>query len=245
MQLYLDLGNSYLKWAVMTQAAQVHEQGQLRLADFLQQKHGAPLPWQIPVRTALLSSVLGNFWTAKAVDILTQNNIEVQRILVSPTFTHKLQTAYEDPFQLGIDRWLALFGALGRGSCWVIDMGTATTIDRLHKTEKGSVHKGGWIMPSAHLMHNALTTQTHLPNIESQRFSVTLGNDTASCINRGVDFILYATIQQLYQQQPLPIILCGGGAPSTLPSLLNIEIHHDPALVFKGMAFWQSHFNKK
>ncbi len=243
MQLYLDLGNSYLKWAVMTQAAHIHEQGQLRLADFLQQKNGASLPWQMPVKTALLSSVLDDLSTAKMVDILTQNNIEVQRIQVLPTFNQKLQTTYEDPIQLGIDRWLALFGALEWGSCWVIDMGTATTIDRLHKTEAGFVHKGGWIMPSAHLMHDALMTQTHLPSIESQRFSVALGVDTASCINRGVDFILYATIQQLYQQQPLPIILCGGGVPLALPSLLNIEIHHDPALVFKGMTFWQRHFN--
>lgn len=66
---------------------------------------------------------------------------------------------YEDPGQLGPDRWASLVAAhaLHRGPCLVVNAGTATTIGML--TAEG-VFEGGAILPGVELMRFVLHEHT-------------------------------------------------------------------------------------
>jgi type III pantothenate kinase len=57
-----------------------------------------------------------------------------------------ITNGYQEPERLGVDRWLALIGAAGitRQNCFVIDAGSAITIDLLGSDGR---HLGGAILP--------------------------------------------------------------------------------------------------
>lgn len=66
--------------------------------------------------------------------------------------------SYDDPEQLGPDRWAALIAAHAfvPGNCLVMCMGTATTVDAL--TGNG-MFLGGLILPGLDMMHSALASK--------------------------------------------------------------------------------------
>src|SRR5690606_9413761 len=70
-----------------------------------------------------------------------------------------VENGYDDPAQLGPDRWAALIGArtLHSGPCIVVSAGTATTIDHLDGNGRFC---GGLILPGEHLMRQALARDT-------------------------------------------------------------------------------------
>ena len=72
-----------------------------------------------------------------------------------------VRCAYADPTALGVDRWLAIVGAVNRyGKPIVIwDLGTATTLDAVDG--KGD-HLGGMILPGPATMLNSLRRETRL-----------------------------------------------------------------------------------
>jgi len=66
---------------------------------------------------------------------------------------------YQNPGQLGVDRWCALIGArsLTAAACVVVMAGTATTIDTL---DADGNFRGGLILPGSALMRRALARDT-------------------------------------------------------------------------------------
>jgi type III pantothenate kinase len=70
-----------------------------------------------------------------------------------------VRSCYENPQQLGADRWAALIGARAAqgGACLVVCAGTATTVDRL---DADGVFAGGLILPGLDLMRAALARNT-------------------------------------------------------------------------------------
>jgi type III pantothenate kinase len=127
---------------------------------------------------------------------------------------------YDNPAQLGADRWAALIGAraLHEGAALVVMAGTATTIDVL---DADGVFRGGLILPGLDLMRRALARNTAgLPDacgsyrptptntvdaIVSGALQATLGAiERMVCHLAGAEFI---------------VLISGGAAPALTPHL--------------------------
>lgn len=69
-----------------------------------------------------------------------------------------LQNGYDDPLQLGVDRWMVMLGArtLTQKDFIVIDAGTAITVDAVSDDK----HLGGFILPGLSKMRESLTKGT-------------------------------------------------------------------------------------
>ena len=141
---------------------------------------------------------------------------------------------------LGIDRWLAIVGAVARHGKPVViwDLGTATTLDAVDET---GLHLGGMIYPGPATMLDSLSTDTKLrvpPNLESS--SVTPGRSTAACICNGVYAAQVGALNQFLRNISErmvgePRLAVTGGAASQILPLLDFQYIHDPWLVFRGM----------
>lgn len=130
---------------------------------------------------------------------------------------------YENPAQLGIDRWAALIGAwhLKNTSCVVVNAGTAITIDALIAKENHAEFVGGMIMPGLQLMQKSLHNGTAaLPNITENALSAgsIFGKNTQQAMFNGALAaaigainIMCNAVQKTYQQTP-EIVLSGGSA---------------------------------
>lgn len=153
--LAVDAGNSRVKWAMHQNAAFIHEgwceNGQLDRLEGQWSQLTKP-------DAVVIANVAGEEIGARLVQCCEQWN-------VSPTWVKGLAhqcgvtNCYDDPQQLGPDRWAALIGAhaLAAGNCVVVCLGTATTIDAL--TSEG-LFLGGLILPGIDMMHAALADRT-------------------------------------------------------------------------------------
>ena len=133
MLLCLDCGNSRLKWGMFADTAQQPHwliQGALPLADIDQLPHAiATLPH--PERM-IACNVASN-----EVHMLLEKNAGIIDVPLVWSKSCAAQcgvtNGYDQPGQLGADRWAALIGArqMHSGACLVVNAGTATTVDVL------------------------------------------------------------------------------------------------------------------
>jgi type III pantothenate kinase len=122
---------------------------------------------------------------------------------------------YDDPSQLGIDRWAALIGARrhSRDPCVVVNAGTAMTVDAL--TAQGEF-LGGVIVPGFDLMHESLAAQT--ARLSAERGSFTpFPRTTRDAITSGAIQALCGTVGRMRDA-----MLAAG--------------HQEPGLIFSGGA---------
>ena len=143
---------------------------------------------------------------------------------------------YDNPAQLGPDRWAALVGAraLHAGPALVVTAGTATTIDVL--TAAGRF-PGGLILPGLELMRQSLARSTAiLPEARGRYRDIPTNTDDA--ITSG---ILHATLGALERMAcrlasaDFLCLLSGGGADLLQPhlDLPHVRVEH---LVLEGLA---------
>lgn len=84
-----------------------------------------------------------------------------------------LISAYQEPSTLGIDRWLALLGAMHlypNKHVLIIDAGTATTIDLV---DNAGQHQGGWILAGIKALFNSILSNSTLVHAKSNEESST------------------------------------------------------------------------
>ncbi|MFN0038751.1 MAG: type III pantothenate kinase [Burkholderiales bacterium] len=234
MILVVDAGNSRTKWAV-------HHGGQFT-------QHG----W---VPTAEIFA-LGEAWKAlQSPDTVTIANVageraaaelltQVGRWNLAPHFVTAMRnqcgvsSGYDDPAQLGPDRWAALIGAraLLACDCLVVNVGTAMTVDAL--TGQGDF-LGGIIVPGYELMHEALATKAARLSAEEGVFS-RFPRSTRDAITSGAIQALCGALERMRQAvldagYAEPALVFGGGAaPQVAPRLghpVNIVEH----LVLEGL----------
>ncbi len=146
--------------------------------------------------------------------------------------------AYDDPSELGTDRWAALLGAhaLFRSDLCVIDCGTAATVDVITAAGK---HLGGAIAPGLTAMRAALKRDAyHLT--DSPASPAVLSRNTASAIQGGTLWGFAGAVERLIDEAEqlsglrLDCILTGGDA-QTLQSLFKREAQLQPHLVLHGL----------
>lgn len=162
------------------------------------------------------------------------------KIVYSEACKFGLQNRYVEPTLLGVDRWLAMLGAISlwpAQSILVVDAGTALTLDWV---DCRGQHLGGWIIPGFRLQQKAVIGSTaKVFNNSMQHAQLALGVDTSSCLQNGCLSAAVAVIMQAVKLQNCSkVILTGGDADLLLPhlSLLNPQV--EPLLIFHGLSLY-------
>jgi type III pantothenate kinase len=239
-RLLIDLGNSRVKW-LWSRGAEldVASAGQGDLAAFERacRARGAVRP-----ACVLVSSVAGAARTTEVADCCVGLWDVRPTLLVAQAEAHGVRNGYEEPARLGVDRWLAIVGAVHHHGKPVVvwDLGTAATLDAV---DASGQHLGGWILPGPTTMLEALSRQTTLrpaPQLDPLA-TFEPGRTTADAIRAGV---LSAQLGALHRflgrvteriGETPRLVVTGGAAPAVTP-LLDIDCVEDPWLVFRGMS---------
>ena len=161
-----------------------------------------------------------------------------------------LRTLYQDPSQLGSDRWAAVIGAraLSNANSLIINAGTATTIDLLGAN---GVHYGGWILPGLDLMQKSLEVNTaQLPLAVRDHSIKGFGLSTNDAIVTGCDAAQIGAIQyaiQLAKEMNYPVEkvwIDGGNAQILLAEISKLKTQSislaevSEGLVLRGVWAW-------
>jgi type III pantothenate kinase len=144
---------------------------------------------------------------------------------------------YEQPQQLGADRWAALIGARGLhgGTCLVVNAGTATTVDVLGADGR---FRGGLILPGVTMMRQSLASNTAQLPVADGNFRA-LPTNTADAIASGALAATLGAIERMFAPlaaEPEVLCLLSGGAASALLPHLRIAHRLIPDLVLEGLA---------
>jgi type III pantothenate kinase len=242
MNIFIDIGNTRLKWGY---------------------KHGGILqpqpafaykqtPWQQPLRTAwqalarpkklAISSVAAHDMALAVTTLAKQVWADIEIIMPqSMASGYGVKNAYPQPEKLGIDRWLCLIAAWQsyHQAVWVIDCGTAMTIDYLNADGN---HTGGVIAPGLTLMKKSLAQNTRALDFSAQHYPPQLANFTQGGIFSGTLYAAVGLIEQVLKQQSAPaMLLLTGGDADLISRHLSQTAVVDPDLVLKGLSIVTHH----
>jgi type III pantothenate kinase len=238
MILELDVGNSRIKWRQIAEAdarliACGDVPGFVELLDVAELSRKPVMVRMCSVRGGEVNEQLGQW-------VEDKYGLELQHAVVSSS-CGGVSNQYADPGRLGIDRWLAMLAAFNkaRGSCVIIDAGTALTVDVISATGQ---HIGGYIVPGLSLMRDSLTANTRIRLSEAgSSASLSLGHSTDAAVFNGTLVTLLALIQRVSQsilsEDPQTKVYFTGGDADLLHSLSAIDSSERvPGLVFDGLA---------
>ncbi len=145
-------------------------------------------------------------------------------------------SAYENPGQLGPDRWASLIAAraMHRGPCLVVNAGTATTIGRL---SAAGVFEGGAILPGVELMRFVLHEHTGRLPLQAGVFS-TAPRNTVDAIETGCWQAQAGAVERMARDLGSDALcIVSGGAGHILIELLDgIPTRYVDNLVLEGLA---------
>lgn len=234
MILAVDVGNSRIKWALYHRNAVVNE-GRVALADLgLLERAWAPLPAAVSI---VVANVAGDAVRARLQKLFARWKAE-PRWVAATGAQCGVVSRYDDPSQLGADRWAALIGArqLVSGSCLVINAGTAMTVDAL--SAQGEF-LGGIIVPGFDLMHEALASNTAGLSSERGNFA-SFPRSTRDGITSGAIQALCGAVERVRAAmvadgQGEPALLIGGGAGEVVAQRLGRPVRMADKLVLEGL----------
>lgn len=216
MIVCIDSGNSRIKWGVhdgsrwLARAAlaqaEVHALAELTRL------------WPSP-SGVFLANVAGDAAAGRIRQALAGWPVAL-RELKSTASACGVINLYDQPTQLGVDRWCALVGARGvtTAPCLVVMAGTATTVDALDADGR---FLGGLILPGLDLMRRALARDTAgLPFAKGRHHPFPRCTDDA--IVSGAIEAQLGAIERAYRRLDDPAACCllsGGNAGLLAPEL--------------------------
>lgn len=238
MQLLVDVGNSRIKWTDRDRLLKGNTS--IDYTSNLQSLLDSQWSHLQQPDSVWISSV-----TSKQVlNKLISWSIDNWNINPSCAKTYHQQlgvvNGYENPVQLGVDRWMSLIGArdLFNRTIIVVDCGTATTIDALNQDGQ---HMGGIILPGLHVMRESLLGNTAIPETRRSYVKSYFAQDTATAIESGAVLSTVCLIERVAEILRKKIggevicVLTGGGADD-LKDSLDMNFYHEPNLVLLGLA---------
>jgi type III pantothenate kinase len=231
--LAVDAGNTRIKWG-LAKGAQWRALGAAAVDEFERHAEETWPPLPAPECIAV-ANVAGAAVLARLQRLFAQRFAEVPVTwLRAVRAAGGVTNGYDDPAQLGVDRWAALVAARARhaGDCLVVMAGTATTIDRL---DASGAFRGGMILPGLDLMKRALATGTAGLPLAQGTYRDEPRN-TSDAIESGCLAAQAGAIERAYARLPAgsPCFLSGGGARTLAPVLAFTprEVEH---LVLEGV----------
>jgi len=239
VQLYMDVGNSEIKWATDPELAR-DEVHRADLSDFMR---------SLPSRLERLDPPGGVHIACviRAERLARLNQWITSHWNVVPVFarTRKselgITNGYRRPEQLGVDRWLGLLAARTHSRSapfLMVDCGTATTLDAVDASGR---HLGGAILPGLRLFRRCLQANTDLPTMDDEAMQDGFATDTAKGIAAGAMLATTAAIEAMLEQvtdqcgDGAKCILTGGFASQIAPRLKSSPVLV-PNLILQGLA---------
>ena len=235
--LWLDIGNTRLKYwiteheQIMEHAAELHLQSPADLLlGLIQHFQG------LNIQQVGVSSVLDQENNQRIQSILKRLAVPVIFSNVHTEYAG-LKCGYDDPRQLGIDRWLQVLAVANNANqnyC-VISCGTALTID----LADGLQHLGGYILPNLYLQRDSLIQNTKGIKIPDAAFEeLSPGRNTIDAVHHGILLGLLSTIERVMQHSPRQLVLTGGDAELFAQHLLQYQPIVEEDLLLKGLIFY-------
>lgn len=231
MLLAIDAGNSFVKWGYHDGHIWMSQQ-RASLAAFC----ADPLHYlnSHPGRV-VISNVAGKVFQEALLRALPNSVLYWVKAKASAC---GVSNHYDNPAQLGSDRWAALIAAhaITSAPCLVVSIGTALTVDML--AENGAF-LGGLIAPGPQLMREALARGTDAIQPPSGQITP-FPTNTSDAVQTGVIYALLGTIEraaatfEAKQAANVSIILTGGAA-NLIASYLNRPYQLVDNLVLEGL----------
>ena len=238
MQLFLDIGNTALKWrARRASGAQggggAHRRDWSVQIDTLAEELG-----QAPA-SVHVASVAGREADALLAEVLASRFGVRPHFYYSPASDAGVTNSYAEPQRLGVDRWLAIVETWHRcGASVVIDCGSALTLDLVDSAGR---HGGGFIVPGLKMLESSLETGTGSVRVDVPgEVSMAPGCSTSECVQRGilrmsVAFITDAVVALQNGVQDTCSVFMTGGDAAVLQPHLGFAVQVVPDLVLDGL----------
>ena len=234
MILAIDAGNTRIKWGLWEDRGFIAQGSILtaRAAELPDALHMLPR-----AQAAIGSNVAGADVRATLAAALAPWRLEV-RWIESVAAQCGVSSRYQNPAQLGTDRWAALIGARARcpGPCVVMNAGTAVTVDALSGE---GVFLGGLILPGLELMARALARGTADLPLQPGRFE-TFPVNSVDAIRSGAIQAVAGAVERMARNMIVaqlgePQLVLSGGAADLIAPALERPFVLVPALVLEGL----------
>lgn len=235
--LLVDRGNTRLKWQLTHLDKVIAAGNQLKnipfstVFDDLEAK---------TVSAVCVASVADELFAIELKNWLVDNDFPKPVFVTSERSACGVINGYDDPPQLGVDRWLAVIAAYNKfdGMLCVVDAGTALTMDFV--LENGR-HLGGYIVPGSDMQIKALLSNTKNVFVGDETDNTTLATNTTQAVVAGVRNMLASFVKQTIKEMehkfstPITLIMTGGGAEE-LAAIIRIHGILEKNLVLEGLA---------
>lgn len=235
MNLIIDVGNTYVKFAVYDKTNLMHKTS-FKLSEFNIQYQS--LKKEYPnLKRSIIASV-GHL----SKEQVRQIKDEISVIELGPSTNLPFKNQYQTPRTLGVDRMALVSAAVNQfpnRNVLVIDAGTCITYDFLTKENH---YLGGAISPGIRLRYKALNNLTaNLPLLDTKMPKTIIGTTTESSIHSGVVFGVFKEIdgiidQYLVDYSDLTVILTGGDT-NFLSNQLKNTIFANSNFLLEGLNF--------
>ncbi len=241
MNLYLDIGNSRIKWALAAANGELLHVGGVENTRFdVLQESFTELAMRSAPQQIIAVSVATDAVYRQTLEIIEACwSLPVQKF-GSVAEACGVKNAYSEPASLGADRWSALIGAhrLFDKAVLIADCGTAISLDVLSADGE---HRGGYIVPGLQMMRGALHGGTAaLPMVGAGRPGIAA--NTHDAIVAGTVLAAAAAVEHAAVRHgekadtPLHLVMTGGDA-DRLSQFITIPFSYEPHLVLKGLVF--------
>ena len=217
--LFIDIGNSAVKWR--TCDSEVFTQG-------------------VDLFSSKLLPKADSVWVSAVAHLNIVGDIKAEFTsvnLVKSSKQHgKLTLSYDDPSKFGMDRFLAMLGALElfpESPLLVIDAGSAVTFDVI---DNQGIHQGGLIMPGIKALRESfIKFSTNDLSLKTSE----LKNSTKEAWQSGTHAMLVAAINSQIQnfelQYPDGIVTICGGIIKDIVNELPKSVKFFDNLVLDGL----------
>ncbi|HEX9826973.1 MAG TPA: type III pantothenate kinase [Flavobacteriaceae bacterium] len=235
MNLIVDVGNSYVKFAVFQQGKLIHKIT-TELTHFNKTYQSIKGDFS-EIEKTIISSV-GKLEVSQVESIKKQGKVLVLDSEVKLPF----KNLYKTPKTLGVDRMALVSAAVHQfpnENVLIIDMGTCITYDFLTSENH---YLGGAISPGIRLRYQSLHNLTaNLPLLDSEMPKDIIGDSTSSAIHSGVVHGILKEIDGIideYQKkyQDLTVILTGGDT-NFLSNQLKNSIFANSNFLLEGLNY--------
>ena len=234
MILAVDAGNSRVKWALHDGRSFVRE-GWAMHADL----DALDAQWSsLPTPSVIVIANVAGDGIGERLRKSSEHWKTARRWVSSSRSQAGVSNRYDEPSQLGIDRWAALIGArrLSSDPCVVVNAGTAMTVDAL--TEKGEFI-GGIIVPGFDLMHESLAAHTARLSAEQGNFT-SFPHTTRDAITSGAIQALCGAVERMRDAMLAaghrePVLIFSGGAGELVARHMGRPVRIVDKLVLEGL----------
>ena len=234
MKLFIDAGNTRLKWCL-------DDQGHIVASGTGSLEQDNPLSSAreliSKVRSVAVSTVASEERRAHLIDAIARQCPAPVRFYWSEQTRNGLINAYQDVSRMGADRWHAMYGAWldHKQGFVVVDAGSAVTVDYV---DPQGQHLGGYILPGLQMMLRSLRTDAARIWFDPEHgLAAEPGKSTGECVNHGLAWLSGAMIERVIsdtRKHSLSDVLVTGGDANRLIGLGLPGIHR-PDLVLSGL----------